>query len=338
MKILSVAIPCYNSMEYMDKAIESALVLKEDIEVIIVNDGSKDKTSEVGEAYAQKYPESVKYVYQENGGHGEAVNTGLKNATGLYFKVLDSDDWFNPEALTQAVKKLKELIEQKQNLDMMIVNYVYEKPSENKTVPIKYTNVLPQNKIFGWDEIGHFQPHQNILMHSVIYRTQLLKDCRLKLPKHTFYVDNLFVFQPLPFVKTMYYMDIDFYRYFIGRGDQSVNEKIMISRIDQQLRVNKLMAECFDVTSLKSNRLKDYMVHYITMISAVSTVLALRSGTQENIEKKYVLWRYLKNEHPALYKEIKQTLIGRFVEMDSFLGRKIILAVYTVSQRIFGFN
>ncbi len=338
MKILSVGIPCYNSMAYMDKAIESALVCKEDVEVIIVNDGSKDETDRIGKEYAAKYPESVRYVAQENGGHGEAVNTGLKNATGLYYKVLDSDDWFDADSLKKVVAKLKELNAAKTELDMMIVNYVYEKPSENKTVPIKFKNVLPQNRIFGWDEIGNFQPQQNILMHSVIYRTQMLKDCGLKLPKHTFYVDNLFVYQPLPFVKTLYYMDVDFYRYFIGRTDQSVNEKVMISRIDQQLRVNKLMAECCDVTKLESKKLKKYMVHYITMISAVSTVLALKSGTAENIQKKMELWKYLKNEKPGLYKEIKRTLIGSLIEMDSYLGRKAILVVYSLSQKIFGFN
>ena len=103
MKVLSVGIPCYNSMAYMDKAIESALVCKEDVEIIIVNDGSKDETDRIGKEYAFKYPESVKYVAQENGGHGEAVNTGLKNATGLYYKVLDSDDWFDADSLKKVV-------------------------------------------------------------------------------------------------------------------------------------------------------------------------------------------------------------------------------------------
>ena len=338
MKILSVGIPCYNSMAYMDKAIDSALACSEDVEVIIVNDGSKDETDRIGKEYAQKYPDSVKYVAQENGGHGEAVNTGLKNASGLYYKVLDSDDWFDTDALKKVVAKLKELVNSGTELDMMVVNYVYEKPSENKSVPIKYTNVLPKDRIFTWDEAGHFQPQQNILMHSVIYRTEMLRNSGIKLPKHTFYVDNLFVYHPLPYVKTLYYMDVNLYRYFIGRTDQSVNEKVMISRIDQQLRVNRLMAECCDVTKLSSEKLKAYMVHYITMISAVSTILALKSGTEENIQKKLELWRYLKTEHPALYKEIKKTFIGRFIEMDSALGRKLLLTVYSIAQKIFVFN
>ena len=86
---------------------------------------------------------------------------------------------------------------------------------------------------------------QYILMHSVIYRTELLRQCGLELPEHTFYVDNIFVYQPLPHVKTMYYLDVNFYRYFIGRDDQSVNEQVMIGRIDQQIRVNKLMIDYF---------------------------------------------------------------------------------------------
>ena len=95
MKYLSVAIPCYNSQEYMAKAIESCLILKDDVEIIIVDDGSKDNTAQIGDEYVKQYPDTIKCIHQENGGHGQAVNTGLKNATGLYFKVLDSDDWFD---------------------------------------------------------------------------------------------------------------------------------------------------------------------------------------------------------------------------------------------------
>lgn len=110
---------------------------------------------------------------------------------------------------------------------------------------IHYDNVFPVEQMFGWDDIGKFKIDQYILMHSVIYRTQLLKDCELQLPKHTFYVDNIFVFEPLPYVKKMYYINTNFYRYFIGRDDQSVNETVMISRIDQQIRVTKRMIDSF---------------------------------------------------------------------------------------------
>lgn len=338
MKYLSVAIPCYNSQDYMKKAIESCLLLKDDIEVIIVDDGSHDATSQIGDEYVQRYPQTIKCIHQPNGGHGQAVNTGLKNATGLYFKVLDSDDWFDQAALVKVIETIKELHQKDEDVDMFIANYVYEKPSANKSSAIKYTNALPQNRVFRWYNLKHFYPQQNLLMHSVIYRTQLLRNCNLQLPEHTFYVDNLFVYQPLPFVNTLYYLDVDLYRYYIGREDQSVNEKIMISRIDQQIKVNKLMIDCCDVMRLKSRKLRNYMVKYLTMITTVSTVLLIQSGTQENLQKKNELWYYLKNKNPELYRAVKHTALGSFMEMDGKIGKKLITTGYAISRKFFGFN
>ncbi|HOO28876.1 MAG TPA: glycosyltransferase family 2 protein, partial [Lachnospiraceae bacterium] len=227
MKLLSVAIPCYNSENYMRKAIECLLPGGEDVEVIVVDDGSKDGTAAIADEYAAKYPKIVKAVHQENGGHGEAVNAGLRNATGLYYKVLDSDDWFQEEAYRKVLDKLREITGGQKTLDMLICNFVYEKEEKKRKKVMTYRAVLPQNEIFTWHDIKFFLPGQYILMHSVIYRTKLLRECGLELPKHTFYVDNIFVFQPLPYVKTMYYMDVNLYRYYIGREDQSVNEQIM---------------------------------------------------------------------------------------------------------------
>ena len=339
MKYLSIAIPCYNSAEYMAKAIESCLILKDDVEIIIVDDGStKDETARIGDDYAAKYPNTIKCVHQENGGHGQAVNTGLKNATGLYFKVLDSDDWFDQSALVKVIETLKELHNQHETIDMMIANYVYEKTCENKSSVIKYTNALPEGRTFRWYDVKHFYPQQNLLMHSVIYRTQLLRNCNLELPKHTFYVDNLFVYQPLPYVTTLYYLNVDLYRYFIGRDDQSVNETIMISRIDQQIRVNKLMIDCCDVMKLKSRKLRNYMIKYLTMITTVSTVLLVKSGTEEHLALKEDLWGYLKTQNPELYKAVKHTFLGSFMEVDSAVGKKFLTSAYALSRKLFGFN
>ena len=175
-------------------------------------------------------------------------------------------------------------------------------------------------------------------MHSVIYRTQLLRNCNLQLPKHTFYVDNLFVYQPLPYVNTLYYLNVDLYRYYIGREDQSVNEKVMISRIDQQIKVNKMMIDCCDVMKLKSRKLRNYMVKYLTMITTVSTVLLIKSGTPEHLQKKNELWQYLKNKNPELYKAVKHTFLGSMMEMDGHVGKKMITTGYAISRKLFGFN
>ena len=338
MKILSVAIPCYNSQDYMRNCVESLLVGGDDVDIIIVNDGSKDSTAEIANEYALRYPNIVKAVHQENGGHGEAVNTGLKNSTGVFFKVVDSDDWVNKEAYLKILKKLKEIIESGKNLDMLIANYVYEKVGVKHKKVIAYHNVLPVEQFFTWEDIGHFRVDQYILMHSVIYRTELLKTCGFELPKHTFYVDNIFVFQPLPFVKDMYYMDVNFYRYFIGREDQSVNEKVMISRIDQQIRVTKIMIDYFDYKKVTSKKCSKYMVRYLDIMMTVSSIMLILSGTDENYEKKKELWRYLKSSNRKLYHHLRWTILGNSMNLPGKGGRKVSEIGYKISQKFIGFN
>ena len=302
MKLLSIAVPCYNSEDYMKHCIESLLPGGEDVEIIIVDDGStKDRTAEIADEYAARYPGIVKAVHQENGGHGEAVNTGLQNATGLYFKVVDSDDWVDEESYQKVLSKLAELVREGNTVDMMICNYVYEKQGARRKKTIRYTTAFPQDQVFTWNDVKHFRLGQYILMHSVIYRTQMLQSCGLELPKHTFYVDNIFVYYPLPYVKTLYYMDIDLYRYFIGRSDQSVNEQVMIGRVDQQIKVNKIMIDQYDLRSIQNPKLRKYMSSYLEIMMTVSSIMLIRSGTAESLEKKKDLWQYLKKRDAGLY-------------------------------------
>lgn len=338
MKLLTVAIPCYNSQEYMKHAIESLLPGGEDIEILIINDGSSDNTAQIADEYAKKYPTIIRAIHQQNGGHGEAVNTGLKNAKGLYYKVVDSDDWVDEQALYKVLEVLKDMVENANNLDMLIANYVYEKPSINKQKVIDYKTAMPQNRIFGWSDIMRFKPSQNILMHSVIYRTKMLKECGLELPKHTFYVDNIFVYQPLPYVKTMYYLNVDFYRYFIGREDQSVNEKVMIGRIDQQIKITKIMIEAHDLDKLKDKKLRSYMAKYLAMMMTVSSVFLIKEGTEESLAKKEELWQFLKKSNKQLYKAVKHCVLGLFMQLKGRAGNKIIILGYQLSRKIYGFG
>ena len=207
MKLLTFAVPCYNSQAYMEHCVETLLEGGDDVEIILVDDGSKDDTGAIADRYAAQYPDIVRVVHQENGGHGEGVNQGLRRAQGLYYKVVDSDDWADVDALRKVIAKLREFSQMEHPVDMLVCNYVYEHVEDQTQKVMRYTNVFPQNRVFTWDEIGRFRPSQYLLMHSVFYRTQLLRGCGLELPKHTFYVDNIFVYQPLPFVKTLYYMD-----------------------------------------------------------------------------------------------------------------------------------
>ena len=337
MKLLTFTIPCYNSQDYMRHCIESILPGGEDVEILIVDDGSTDNTAAIADEYARKYPTIVRAIHQENGGHGEAVNAGSRNATGLYFKVVDSDDWVDEEAYLKILDKLREIAGGSVTLDMLLANYVYEKVGVTHKKVMRQLG-FPKDQVFTWSDVRHFYKGHYILMHSVIYRTKLLRECGLELPKHTFYVDNIYVYKPLHFVRTIYYMDVDFYRYFIGREDQSVNEKVMIGRIDQQIRVNKIMLDEVDLNKVTNHKCRKYMINYLEIITVVTTAMLLRSGTEENLQKKRELWKYIKDKDIVLFHRLRNGIMGQTMNLPGKGGRKISVAAYRLSQKVVGFN
>lgn len=338
-KLITYAIPCYNSAEYMDACIESILACNrpDDIEIIVVDDGStKDNTLEKAQAWESTNPGVVRAIHQENGGHGAAVMTGLENARGLYFKVVDSDDWLDNDANVAMLDKLASFDEP---LDLMLVNYVYEHTADNTSEVMSYHRMLPEGRIFTWDECGHFGLTKYILMHSVIYRTQMLRDCGLTLPRHTFYVDNIFVYVPLPNCERIYYMDVDLYRYFIGREDQSVNESVMIGRIDQQLRVTRTMIDSFLLErDVKSPRLRSYMRNYLTMMMVICTVFSMMSDREDKEQLRAGIWKYLREHDYQTYVKIRRSVMGVGTHLPGKAGDRVLLSAYHIAQKVFKFN
>lgn len=340
MKSISFAVPCYNSAEYMDTCIESILACGDDIELIIVDDGStEDNTAEKAYEWQRRHPDIITFISKENGGHGSAVNEGLKAATGLYFKVVDSDDWLDEKAMKEIMAYIHTQIDCPEPTDMIVGNYVYEKVCEGKRTVMHYRNVFPERTQFGWEETGSFAQSQYLLMHAVIYRTQLLKDVGITLPEHCFYVDNIFVYVPLPHVKTIYYRDVDMYRYFIGREDQSVNENVMMSRIDQQLRITKIMIDSVKLPEdVTDERLVRYMMNYLSMMMCICSIFLRMQNTEESERKRHEIWDYLKSHDEKLYDRIRRSALNIGTNIPTGLGRRIGITGYRVAQKIFKFN
>lgn len=347
MKTITFAVPCFNSAEYMETCVNSLLPCGDDIEIILVNDGStKDNTAEIADRLAAEHPGIVKAVHKENGGHGSAVNTGLDHATGLYFKVVDSDDWLDKYAMDQIMPYLRHQVAFLENensgidtaTDLVIGNYVYERVYENTRTVMNYRHVFPLGKEFSWQDIKPFNPSQYLLMHSVIYRTQLLKDLNFRLPEHCFYVDNIFVYVPLPQVRTIRYFDVDMYRYFIGREDQSVNESIMLSRIDQQLRITRIMIDSVNLHTVGDKKLRKYMMSYLSMMMCICSTFLRMEPTPENEKKREEIWEYLRLRDPDHYWAIRLNVINAGTNLPGEIGRKIGLGGYHIAQKIFKFN
>ena len=205
---------------------------------------------------------------------------------------------------------------------------------------MRFTKALPQDEVGEWDQMHALHQTQYILMHNIFYRTQMLRDCGMDLPKHTFYVDNIFAFQPFPNVKKLYYANINLYHYFIGRDDQSVNEKVMIGRIDQQIRVNKIMIDVMAAQDFsdKSKKLRKYMLNYLTKIMTVTSIMLILSDTEEALEKKADVWAYLKEKDPKVYREIRYNVFGICMNLPGKAGRKVSKIAYKIAQRFVGFN
>ncbi len=321
----------------MEKSIRSALNGGEKVEVLIIDDGSTDSTLKIAQKYEKKFPNIVKVIHKENGGHGDAVNAGIKNATGKYFKVLDSDDVLGKKAMAKVLDFLEKAVLTNMDIDMVITNFMYDKQGVKRKKIMKYKKAMPVGKVFTWDDVK-FGQTQYLLMHSVMYRTEILKESGLELPKHTFYVDNIYVFTPLPYVRRIYYLDVVFYKYYIGRDDQSVNESVMIKRLDQQYRVTKIMLDDYCAMNIANKKLDAVLVHYFDMMMCVSTIMSLREGSRLRLKDKDELWEHLELKNPELYKKVRGSLLGRSMNLPGKYGRKTSEFLYKVVQKIFGFN
>ena len=340
MKLITFTVPCYNSAAYMEHCVHTLLRAGEEAEIILVNDGSADETGAIADRFAAQYPTIVRAIHQENGGHGEGVNQGLRNATGMYFKVVDSDDWLDADALDRLMEQLRLSAASDAPIDMFVCNYVYEHVTDDTRHVVHYRNALPVNRPFTWDEIGRFRPSQFMIMHAVIYCTAVLREAGLTLPKHTFYVDNVFVYTPLPRVKRLYYLDVDLYRYFIGRADQSVNEENMIRRVDQQLRVTRIILEAHDLQAVEqtSKRLAGYMYHFLSIMLMISNIYLMMSGTDENLAKQRALWQDMKEQAPGLYRRMRYRSANVCFLLPGKVGRDIDIFFYKMAKKIYKFS
>ncbi len=330
----------------MERCIDSLLPAGEACEIIIVNDGSTDDTGAIADRYKDQYPDIVRVVHKENGGHGSGVNTGLEMARGEFFKVVDSDDFLDRAALPVLMEDIHRLCKkadsakQAWEVDLIICNYIYDHVDEGHQKPMRYRNVFEDRKACTWNDIGHFNPSQYLVMHSLFFRTQVLRKAKVRLPEHTFYVDNLFSNKPLPYVRRLLYRDLDMYHYYLGREDQSVNEEVLKKRIDQQIKVTKMVATCTRLWKVerKYPKLAKYLRRNISIMMSISCIHLLLIGDEEALEKREKLWKYIKEYDIFLYRRLRYRTLCGLTYLPGRLGAKLTIAGYRFAERIYRFN
>ena len=340
MKYITFAVPCYNSESYMRRCVDSLLPGGRDVEIILINDGSTDGTAAIADEYQILYPDIVRVVHKANGGHGSGVNKGLELAKGLYYKVVDSDDWLDEQAYQKLLQKIKSYKMEAGLPDLFVCNYVYDHLDEGTSRIMDYRNVFPDGDICTWDTIGRFRPSQYLIMHALMFRTDVLRRSNVKLPEHTFYVDNLFSYQPLPFTETICYEDLDLYHYYLGRDDQSVNEKVLMNRIDQQIRVTDLVARCVDLDEVREHhpKLASYMTRNISIMLSISSIHLLLIRSVEARGKRRDMWGRIREFNPALYHKLRYSTLSGLTYLPGRLGGKLTLGGYRFARKIYQFQ
>lgn len=336
MTLLSVTIPCYNSQDYMEKCIKSLLPGGDRVQIIIIDDGSRDNTGAIADRYLEQYPDIVTVVHQENGGHGEGINQGIKNARGKYFKTVDSDDWVSGDFC-----KFLDTLEQcdaQGGADLIVTNYYYEHADGKGNRSICYSNAFPEDRILSWEETHRFQVHQLLTIHSCTFRTSLFKEHMRELPKHIFYEDNLMVYQLLPYVESVLYLNMDLYRYYIGREGQSVQKDVMMRRYEHQLIVTQRCFETCHLDDVADVKLKKYLEHELFMMFGISVLYARLNRSDVVDGRLNKMWQACEEYDAKWANKFRKHTALWFIGLPGRLGWNISAVMYFIANKVVRFN
>ena len=312
-KILSVSIASYNVEKFLDQTLESCLVpeIMDRLEVIIVNDGSKDGTADVAKKYTEKWPDTFILVDKENGGYGSTVNAGIKTATGKYFRLLDGDDWFDKDGLREFIS----ILEQAQE-DMVIARFrrVFESDGhteerdEGENVPF-VTGTFDELPDKAW-----------FTMHAITYRTSLLKENNITITEHCFYTDQEYDLLPLRWVNTVRIAPVTVYCYRIGRGEQSVSIAGLEKHYNEQTIVLKKLYNVYSDVHKRQNKKDNYIYKYFVKRTRFQIRTYLVISKSEQHKKELVdFMNYLKAQQPDIYGDLlKQSKFVKLLVWSNF--------------------
>lgn len=301
-KVLTVVVPTYNVEKYLDRCMLSLVFDKEALgylEIIIVNDGSKDGSLEVARQYEKQFPESVTLIDKENGGHGSTINAGLSIATGKYFRILDSDDWINIDDFGDYVRHL-----QKIDTDMVLTDYSRELVYSGTSVQKKYEGIQYDKEYdLNTLDLSILKDDYFYLATSTI-KTEKLRDANLVLDENTFYVDMEYVILPIEHISTFVYWKYDIYRYWIGRPQQSIDVKNSFKNRGHHELVIKRLVDFYVNHNLSQNKKKYVEKIIVLMINSHYFIYTGRRLPIKYVSEVQKFDRWLRKQSAALYKGV----------------------------------
>ena len=305
MKILTIAVPAYNMAHWLKRCLDSMddVRLGNQLEVIVVDDGSTDGTLALARQYEQKSPDIFHVVTQPNGGHGAAVNTGIRHATGKYFRIVDADDWVNTDALRNLIKKMSVadcdlFVDEKTEIDVTT--------KEIKRYPMPDDSAFGEKQPFRAITAGGYDTA--LSMHTMSVRTQLLHDTGLQLLEHTFYVDMQYVIGVSAFAQTVCLMRERVYNYQVGDAQQSVYYMNYVRRYDQH---DNVLAACIGFCKENEKRLPEgrmgYLQHALALLarSQLKIALVFDPDRAQGRRRAKALRQKLEKEYPEIWRETR---------------------------------
>ena len=301
-KLLTIVVPSYNASKYLDFNLQSFLrpSVPEKLEVIVVDDGSTDDTARIADAYHKKYPDTVKVVHKENGGHGSGINAGLRVATGKYFKVVDADDWVDHEALERLLDYITSFDAAAANADTdidtakvqsdakarardkavlvpdVIYNNYYWRLTDEAKSPEEYERKAEFKEPFSGVEYRKVYDFESIAdrcyvkMHNMTIRTEILRDHQIQIDERCYYVDMEYILYPMPYVQSIAFLPEFLYQYQIGRQGQSMDPAKMQRNAAQYDHVLASIYAYYDAhcKDIKGPNRKKYIDHLISRFYA----------------------------------------------------------------------
>lgn len=233
-KLVTICVPGYNVERYLERCIRSLLEhkLAEETEILIIDDGSRDHTSDIAKVFETQYPGIVRVIQKENGGHGSTINRAISEGVGKYFMVVDGDDWIDGKQFSQVLEKIKN---GSIDTDIISSNYHEVNMESGESTPWLQQAAVEYGKATSFDEIDVENVY--FTLASTMFRLSLLREVNMPLQEHTFYVDVEYILFPIPHVKTVMFVDNFIYKYCRGNTEQSVHIPTMVSRYSHHERV-----------------------------------------------------------------------------------------------------
>ena len=334
-KLLTCVVPCYNSAAYMEKAVDSLLAGGEEMEILIVDDGSTDGTGAIADRLAAEHPSIIRAHHQQNAGHGSALNYGIAHAEGIYLKSVDSDDRLVKENVPGLMNVLRAHSAPGNQADLVFHDYVYDRPEQENVYQVSFQGKIEPDRLGTWEECRPFHMWNQFMIHNIIYRTQFLRDTNTRMPEHTFYEDNVYIYRPLGNTRKILYHHAPLYGYLVGRTDQSIDEKNILKRLDQATNMAKEQITSFTMAELKARpkNLRNYMINSCCGQLFTTCSLQQIDGTERGLGMYRDLWQTIRDFDPALYRRLRRNPLGRMTCLPGRLGKRILVFGYRFGRK-----